>query len=136
MRFLDSNIFIRYLAADDAEKTDACGRLFQRIAANDEVVTTSESVISEVVYVLSSRSLYGLTRRDIVSRLRPLLALSSLRITDKQIYFRALDIYVSYSSLNFADAVSAAHVEHSRLTDIVSYDRGFDRVPGITRTEP
>jgi predicted nucleic acid-binding protein len=34
------------------------------------------------------------------------------------------------------DAYFAALMEQLKLTEIVSFDRDFDRVPGLTRVEP
>lgn len=38
--------------------------------------------------------------------------------------------------VSFADAFHAVVVEQSKLDQIVSFDRGLDRVPGVTRIEP
>ncbi len=136
MKFLDTNIFVRLLAADDEKKTDACFRLFQRIQRGEESVTTAEVIIAEVVYVLSSPSLYRLSHEEISSRLAPLLSLRSLKLRNKRTYLRALDLYATYPSLDFEDALSAAHMERQGISEIVTYDRDFDRLPGIKRIEP
>lgn len=47
MIFLDTNIFLRYLTQDDAEKSAACLALLQRVRAGEEA-TTSEVVLAEV----------------------------------------------------------------------------------------
>ena len=54
MRFVDSNIFLRYLAAGDPARSKACFDLFQRAQAGKEAVTTCEAVVTEVAYVLRS----------------------------------------------------------------------------------
>ena len=51
MRFVDTNIFIRYLTGDDERKAQACYELFQRVKAGEERVTTCEAVLTEVVHV-------------------------------------------------------------------------------------
>lgn len=65
MRFVDANVFIRHLTGDDPRKAQACLALFQQAQRNEVRLTTSETVIAEVVYVLSSKNLYNVTRRDI-----------------------------------------------------------------------
>ncbi len=136
MRFVDTNIFLRYLVPGDPAKAQACYALFKRIEAGEEIVTTSEAVIAEVTYVLRSRAHYGLAQTEISDLLRPLLTLNGLRILEKELYSRALDLYGSHSFLDFEDALGIAHVERENLSDIISYDTGFDRIPRITRTEP
>ncbi len=54
MKFLDTNIILRYLTKDDAAKAEACYRLFQRVNDGVEEVLTCETNIAEVAYVLSS----------------------------------------------------------------------------------
>ncbi len=65
MQFVDTNVFIRYLTKDDPDKAQACFELFRQAQANEVVLTTTEAVITEVVYVLSSKKTYGLARTDI-----------------------------------------------------------------------
>lgn len=138
MTFLDTNIFLRYLTRDDERKSQACRALFRRLDSGEEQATTSESVIAEVVYVLSARTGagYGLAPTDVAGRLKPLLAVDGLKLAHKRRYRRALDVYAAHPFLDFEDAMSVAHMEDQRLTELTSYDADFDRVPGVTRKEP
>ncbi len=137
MRFVDTNVFLRYLTRDDEVKAEACYRLFQRAKQGEEELFTCEAIITEVVYVLSSpRAPYRLSRSDIRSRLIPLLTLQGLNIPQRHVYVRALDLYSSHPSLDFEDALAVAHMEQQGVTEIVSYDKDFDRVTGLQRTEP
>ena len=137
MRFLDANVFLRYLTRDDEAKAEACYRLFQRASQGEEDLFTSEAIITEVVYVLSSnRAPYRLSHDEIRSRLAPLLTLRGLSIPHKGVYIRALDIYASLTSLDFEDALAVAHMERMGATEIVSYDKDFDLVAGLQRLEP
>ena len=135
MPFIDANVFIRYLTRDDPQKADACFALFQRAKRDEIALVTTESVIAEVVYVLSSKELYALPRGKIRDLLYPLLSLPGLKLAGRKTYLRALDIYAGYS-VDFEDALIVAQMERQRETDLYSYDRNFDQVPGITRLEP
>jgi uncharacterized protein len=135
MRFVDTNIFIRHLTRDDPEKAQACYQLFLSAQRNEVVLTTSEAVIAEVVYVLSSKQLYNLPREQIRALLYPLLTLRGFKLSGREIYLRALDVYAS-SGLDFEDAIAVAHMERHRLSEIYSYDRHFDQMPGLNRLEP
>ena len=135
MQFVDANIFLRYLTKDDPIKAQACYELFKKAERSEVTLTTSEAVIAEIVYVLSSSRLYGLSREDVRVRLLPLLALPGLRLTDRTIYLRALEIYAAYH-LDFEDALAIAHMEHQGITEIYSYDRDFDSVVQVKRIEP
>lgn len=135
MQFIDANIFIRHLTRDDPEKAKACLALFQK-AENDEIeLTTTEAVIAEVVYVLSSKRLYDLPREEIRALLYPLLSLPGLKLSPRALYLRALDLYAA-QPIDFEDAIIVARMERGDIQELFSYDRDFDRIEGIKRLEP
>jgi predicted nucleic-acid-binding protein len=93
MRFIDTNIIIRYLTKDDPVKATACHRLMQAIASGQEQVETTESVIAEVVYILSSSKHYNLSHDDVVTNLAPVVQLRGLTVPRKRILLRSLALY-------------------------------------------
>lgn len=135
MEYLDANVILRFLTKDDPAKADRCFALFSKVKAKEVVLTTSESVLAEVVYVLSSKALYDQPRENIRRMLLPIISLPGLRILHRRAFLRALDIF-STSRLDFEDALSIAHMERLKVKTIVSYDRDFDGVEGIRRREP
>jgi uncharacterized protein len=137
MQFVDTNIFIRYFTRDDPEKAQACLRLFEQANHNQVTLTTSESVIAEVVFILSSRRLYNLSRQAVRMRLYPILSLQGLRLAHKRQYLRALDLYSS-NNIDFEDALSVAFMERNHIAELYSYDQDFEPIEGssITRVEP
>lgn len=54
MRFLDTNVILRYLTGDDQARAQACYELFQRVQRGEEELATCETIAAEVIYVLSS----------------------------------------------------------------------------------
>jgi predicted nucleic acid-binding protein len=132
--FDDANIFIRHLTCDDAEKAQACFDLFRRAERNEIKLATSETVIAEVVYILASKQLYDVPREQIRGLLRPHLSLPGLKLTQRRMYLRALDLYATYA-IDFEDALLVAQMERQKVTGVYSYDRDFDQVDGITRLE-
>jgi predicted nucleic acid-binding protein len=137
MNFIDTNIFIRYLVKDDHDKAEACFRLFEKAKTSEVELFTSESVIAEVVFVLSSKRLYNLSHQDIRVRLYPILYLPGLKMSNRRQYLRALDIYGN-NNIDFEDALSIATMEEKKISQIYSYDEDFDKVKDceITRVEP
>lgn len=138
-RFADANVFLRYLAqpvtAVDQARFAACSALFTRVNRADETITTSEAVLAEVLYVLTSPRQYGLTPADAAARMEPILQMKGLRLPGKRLYRRALTIFSTYPGLGFEDALIAAQLQQSRGR-LLSYDSDFDRIPGIVRDEP
>jgi predicted nucleic acid-binding protein len=135
MQFIDANIFIRHLTRDDPEKAQACLELFQKARQKEITLTTTEAVIAEVVYVLSSKRLYNLPREEIRRLLYPLLSLPGFKLTNRKMYLRALDLYATYP-IDFEDALIVAQMERQKISEVYSYDRDFDQVAGIIRREP
>lgn len=136
MQFLDANIFLRHLTGDIPSKSQACFELFQKAEKNQVQLTTSEAVIAEVVYVLSSsKQIYNLSREEIRARLYPLLQLPGFKLPHRKMHLRALDLYATYP-LDFEDALTIAHMERQKIKQLYSYDQGFDRVATIKRLEP
>lgn len=70
MRFIDTNIFLRFMLEDEPEKQAACAELFRRIAEGEEVATTSETVLAEVIYVTTSPRTYRVPARAACIALR------------------------------------------------------------------
>lgn len=64
--FIDTNIVLRYLTQPSSPETermaDICRQLFERVEEGTETVTTSEAVITEIVYVLRSPRWYAMPR--------------------------------------------------------------------------
>jgi predicted nucleic acid-binding protein len=136
LRFIDTNVFIRFLTQDDPVKARASGEIIGRLERGDEEMLTSEMVIGEVVYILSARAHYGMTPVEIRDRLAPVVRVRGLRVAAKSVLLRGLDLYATYTFLDFEDALSVAHMESAGISEIVSYDRGFDRVEEVVRVEP
>jgi predicted nucleic acid-binding protein len=137
MKYLDANVFIRYISQDDEAKAADCLRLFERLSHDEEECFITESVVGEVVYVLTSPALgYLLAAEGLGDALRPLLQFPSIELPNKTRCLRALDIYSERPFLGFEDALIIAHMEAEGIGEVYSYDRDFDRVPGLTRVEP
>ena len=135
VEFLDTNVLIRYLTQDNPDQSQRAYNLLQRVDTGRLTVTTSEAVITELVHVLSSRILYNLPRDLIRTHVTTVITLRGLKLPYKRTYLRALDIYAS-TNLDFVDAINVAHMEWQKLTNIISFDRDFDKMPGISRHEP
>ena len=136
MKFLDTNVILRYLTRDDEEKAEACYEFLQRVQRGEQELFTCESIIAEVIYVLSSPRQYGLNHQEIRERLAPILRLRHLQLPQKGVCVRALDIFGSHSTLDYENALAISHMENRNLKEIVSYDKDFDMMKEISRTEP
>jgi len=134
-RFLDANPIIRYLTQDHPDHAARSRRLFERAAAGEFSLLTSESVLVEVVRVLSSPNLYNLSRPEVGRHLANVLALPGLSAPHKRTFLRALDLWAS-SCIDFVDGPCVAQMERLKIGTIASFDQDFDRFTQITREEP
>jgi len=133
MRFVDTNVFLRFLVNDDPAKTDACEALFRNAIAGDEALCTSDMVIAEIIWVLESY--YELKKADIRESVEKILNTRNLDCPNREIIISALSIYVE-KNIDFIDAFNAFMLKRDEINEIYSYDKHFDRIDWIKRIEP
>ena len=133
MRFVDTNIFLRYFTKDNEKKAIKSFLLLQKLESNEEKATTSPLVIFETIFTLSS--FYKVTREEIKDLLLPIIRLRGLRLENKEIFEKALETYAN-NKISFADTFNACLMESLGIKEIYSYDEDFDSIPGIKRMEP
>jgi predicted nucleic acid-binding protein len=130
---IDTNVFLRHLVADHSIHSPMATAYFKRIERGEVKVRTTELVIFETVYTL--QKLYKQSKSAIRDALFPLLEMPGIVLPSKKRLRETFDIYVAFN-ISFPDAYHVVVMKQLKLTEIVSFDREFDRVPGITRIEP
>ncbi len=139
MIVVDANSFLRYIlrAETDADKTmfEAASALFRLAQAGEESFITSEAVVAEVVFILSSKRHANLPRRDVAALPRPLLGLRGCAIPHKSRVLRALDLWVAYERISFVDALMAAYAIEFDVP-LASFDRGLAQTSGVSIWSP
>ena len=131
--FLDTNILLRHFLADHEEQSPRATAAIAQIERGELRVRTSETVVFETVFTLS-RS-YREPKEKIREALLAVLDLPGIILPGKKSYRRAFDLFVELN-LPFADAYHVALMERLKIGRIMSFDRDFDRVPGLSRIEP
>jgi predicted nucleic acid-binding protein len=129
MIFVDSNIPMYLVGAAHPHKADAQRLLEAAIAAEQRLVTSAE-VLQEILhrYVAIDR------RQGIQPAFDALLGVVDevLSVTRADVE-RAKDIVLGAPELSARDALHAAVMERERISRIMSFDAGFDQVPGLVR---
>ncbi len=133
MRFIDANIVLRYLLRDSPEQAERARALIHRIWDGREQVYLPDIALADIVWTL--HRFYKRTRQEIRDVLLPMLKMDGLRMRDKDMAIQAVLLF-SDSGINFSDALIAAEMARSGREEIYTYDRDFDRVPGLRRVEP
>lgn len=138
MRFVDSNVFIyailkprRKLSDEELALKDAAKSILRRIESGEECAT-SVVHLSEVINILSAAEGADLP----ISFLERVLALSSFRVlaVDKAMYALANEL-AKQIKIGINDCLAYALMRNNRITQIVSFDKDFDKVVDIARSE-
>jgi predicted nucleic acid-binding protein len=99
------------------------------VQRGEESVATSDVVIAEACFVLSSPKRYGLSHPDVAARLRPIFSLRAFKLGNKQAVLRALDLYSQFDFLDIEDCLIATSMEQRDIRSLYSFDDDFDKLP-------
>lgn len=127
--FVDTNVLVRHLTGDPPSQAARATAYLRRA---DELLVP-DLILAEVSYVLESY--YETPRRQVAETLRAILAFPAVRVVDAELVLRAIEAY-DHDRLDFADAYLVASAERTGIGEIVSFDRGIDRVGTVRRVEP
>ena len=133
IQFLDTNILLRHLLADLPKQSQAATAYFNRIEKGEVKVRISELVVFETVFTLERY--YKQTKAKIREVILPLIELPNIVLPGKKRLRETFDLYVNLN-LPFADSYHAILMKHLKLGEIITFDREFDRISGITRVLP
>jgi predicted nucleic acid-binding protein len=78
---------------------------------------------------------YKYPKAQVREAMLALLDQPNLRITGRARWRRVFNLYADHN-IPLGDAMNVEFMARNRLTEIVSFDRDFDRIPGVTRIEP
>jgi predicted nucleic acid-binding protein len=127
--FIDANVPMYLIGRDHPHKVDAQS-MVERLAGERRQLVTSSEIFQEILHRYIS-----IDRRDWIE-----LAFETLRgIVDQVLavesadVFAAKDLVHTHPRLSARDAVHVAMMRRRRITEILSFDRGFDAVTGIKR---
>lgn len=132
MRLIDANVFI-YASGAEHEYKAPCLAILRQTQAGALQATTDWEAVQEVLNYYHRRGDTALAV-NLVERLITVFG-SPFPITKSQI-LRASRIVSDYPELSARDAIHAAVVLEHRLEGIISADKGFDAIPGVTRFDP
>ncbi len=130
--FVDTNVFLRFLTADDPAKAQRCRALLERAERRDLDLVISDLVLAELAWTL--RSYFRQPREAIAATLTQILDMRSTRISQKAAWHEAVVLY-SQHNVDLIDAYHAAQMGGRRVRRIFSYDTDFDQL-GLKREEP
>ena len=130
--FVDANIFMYAVGAAHPYKAPSI-QLLERIAADEMEAVNNAEALQELLYRYWS-----------INRLQEGLALceQALRVIPTILPVGASDVLVAkqllaeHRTIEPRDAIHAAVMFNHGITHLYSYDRHFDKIPGLKRLEP
>lgn len=129
MILVDSNIPMYLVGSAHPHKLDAQRLLESAVSAGERLVTDVE-VLQEICHryvAINRREAIQPAFDAVLGVVDDVLSISR---TDAE---HAKDIVLRYERVSARDALHLAVMVHHEITELMSFDRGFDAYPGITR---
>jgi predicted nucleic acid-binding protein len=126
---VDSNVPMYLIGAAHPHKVDA-QRLLERLVSDRERLVTDAEVLQEILH-----RYVAIDRRDAIQPAYDLVfaIVDEVLPIDRASAERAKDIVMGRRRLSARDALHVAVMEQHGIGRILSFDAGFDGLPGITR---
>jgi len=126
---VDSNIPMYLVGAPHAHKSDS-RRLLEKVIGERQRLVTDAEVLQEILH-----HYVAINRRDAIQPAFDALlgVVDQVLAVDRSIAERAKQIVLGYRQVSARDAVHLAVMEHHGIERILTFDSGFDGLPGITR---
>ena len=134
MIFLDANVFLRVLTSSDDPRVQQSSvraqGLLLRVERDEVAATTSDAVLAEVAFILTSPRHYRLSVADAAAMLATIVSLRGFKMRQKLTVFRGLDMWAANPRIGFVDTLTAAYAQNPDMS-LATFDADFDRFPGI-----
>jgi predicted nucleic acid-binding protein len=129
MILVDSNVPMYLVGSDHPNKVDA-QRLLERCIADGERIVTDAEVFQEILH-----RYVAIDRRDMIQAAYDVVrnVVDDVLPIERLDVERAKDVVLGAARLSARDALHVAVMERHGIERILTFDRDFDRVPGIVR---
>lgn len=122
--FVDTNIFLRFLLADQKRQYLLAKKTLQLAEKGKIILWTTDIVILEIIWTL--KSFYELSSEEIKNKISSLMAMKNISVKNKDLLLQALDYFVE-KKVDFADAYNFILAQKEKVK-IISFDKDFDKL--------
>ena len=129
---LDTNVIVRFLIGDKNFKFKGVYQFFKDVEQGKIITELKLIVLFQTIFVL--KSYYNVPKDHIVNATSGLLKMNGLKIKEKRVVERMLELWAS-RTIEIVDAYLIASLEKDSRNILYSFDRDFDKF-GINRIEP
>ena len=129
MIFVDANIPMYVIGDEDRHKLDA-QHAVERLTGEGRRLVTSSEVFQEILHRYLS-----IARREAIELAFELLRgiVDDVLAVEEGDVFAAKDIVHAHTGMSARDALHVAVMRRGGIAEILSFDRGFDTVAGVSR---
>ena len=129
MIFVDSNIPMYLVGAPHPHKTDA-QRLLEKLISDRQRLVTNAEVLQEILH-----RYIAIGRRDAIQPAFDALlsVVDQVFAVDRAAAEQAKQIAMGYPKMSARDALHLAIMQSQEISQVLSFDAGFDGFPGIER---
>ncbi len=131
--YVDTNVILRFLTGTPPHQAEEAKRLFEAAERGEVTLILDEIVLAEVVWVLSS--FYKFNKSTIRDVLQSFVMNPGIEMQDKVGALLALTLFADLN-IDFEDALVSVHMNRDHVREIFTFDKHFDRLPGINRLTP
>lgn len=124
--FIDTNVFLRYF-----DNLKSAVGFMNGVKSGEGDYYVPSVVVNEVAWTLTK--LYGLKKDSIVTFVEALLAVDKFKVVYEYSIPNAIRQY-KLTNIKLTDCMIWSYLDEGDR--IVSYDKDFDKLPGIRRIEP
>lgn len=130
--FIDANIVV-YAVGHPHVLKSPCVTILDALAKRSVVSATNVEVLQEILHIYSRRG----ERNFAIEMARNLsILVTTLYSVTPGDFTRALTLHSQHQRLTARDSLHLASLYNNGITHILSADRHFDGLPGITRIDP
>lgn len=129
MILVDSNVPMYLVGSAHPHKVDA-RRLLERAIAERERLVTDAEVLQEILH-----RYVAIDRRDAIAPALDVLlgVVDEVLPIEQRDVLQARDVVLGVRGISARDALHVAVMRRHRIARILTFDRGFDAVPGVRR---
>jgi predicted nucleic-acid-binding protein len=130
---VDTNVLLRFITGAPAEQALQSATLFKAAEKGEVTLVLDEIVIAETVWVLSS--FYKFSKDKIKDVLQVIIASEGIEMADEMGALMALTLFADLN-VDFEDALISVHMSRERIADVFTFDKHFNRLPGVKGLSP
>ena len=132
MKYIDTNVFLRFLTEDRNKVPDGLLDFFKSLKEGNIKVKLLDLVFFQVIFVL--KSFYKVEKDRIIEVMREILSFKGIYTKNKKMLERTLELWERHSD-DIIDCYIVANMELENETELYSFDKKISKL-GIKCVSP